>query len=274
MQTPKTLLMHLDDGEACTAHALLAERLAERFDAQVQALYAVTPSVARHPTVAVEGAWAAANELVKLDQEQRAATRARFLAATRQLKQVHWIERPADTAWEFPLRALHADLVLMRPLEQGHTEVPHDFAATVAIESGRPVLLLPNDPSLHHLGDNVLIAWKPTREAARAVAASLPWLCMARRVHVACGSPHESEEAPADFSIEHYLHAHGVPCAMLPRIADTRDAAPALMTLARDVAADLLVMGCFGHSRTREWVLGGTTRSILQTLDLPVLMAH
>jgi nucleotide-binding universal stress UspA family protein len=74
--------------------------------------------------------------------------------------------------------------------------------------------------------------------------------------------------------IAHYLQLHGNVPALHRLRASPSEAGDALLSLATDVDADLLVMGCYGHSRARELVLGGASRTVLQTMTLPVLMAH
>ncbi|MCR5886037.1 universal stress protein [Rhizobacter sp. J219] len=274
MDTPKTLLLHVDDNPGCTEHARTVQRLAERFDAQAQVLYAVTPSVARFPaSTALDGSYMAAAQLDEFDKQQRALTKIRLITALKELPRVHWCEAVRTTSWDFPLQAMYVDLVVMRGGAAAQNELPPDYAAAVAIDSGRPVLVLPATPPAE-IGTTVLVAWKPTRESVRAVAHALPWLKQAHRVHLVTAETLDDSGPASAMRIAQYLSAHGVECVMAPPLPDTRDAASALRSLAAEVDADLLVMGCYGHSRTREWLLGGTTKSMTRDPGLPVLMAH
>jgi nucleotide-binding universal stress UspA family protein len=119
------------------------------------------------------------------------------------------------------------------------------------------------------LGREPLIAWKATREAARAVTAAIPLLQRARQIHLVAEDDGDAPE------LEAYLRLHGVQ-APLQRRAAVRAASAGddLLSLAADAGADLLVMGCYGHSRARELVLGGASRTVLKSMTLPVLMAH
>jgi nucleotide-binding universal stress UspA family protein len=274
MTTPKTLLLHVDDSDAATQHARVVQRLAERFEAHVDALYSVLPSLSRFPaSIALDGAWAAASQLGEFDEQQRALTKIRFVTTQKNLPRVHWCEVGQVSPWDFARHAMYADLVVMRggPAAQG--ELPADFAATVAIESGRPVLVLPEQPPAE-IGSRVLLAWKPNREAMRAVTAALPWLKQATQVHVVTAETLDDSGPASVVSLTRYLAAQGVDCIRCAPLADARDAAPALQALATELGADLVVMGCYGHSRTREWLLGGTTKSMTREPRLPVLMAH
>jgi nucleotide-binding universal stress UspA family protein len=274
METPKTLLLHVDDSDACIDNARTVQRLAERFEARAMALYAVTPSAARYPAAAaIDSAWTIADRLGQVDDEQRARAKSRFVTAQKALPRVRWCDPVKLTAWDLPRQAMYADLVVMRGAKPTFNELPLDFPATVAIESGRPVLVLPAKPP-EEIGTTVLLAWKPSPEAARAMAAAIPWLKRARKVHIVTGQTHDDSGAASVVGITDYLSGHGIECDRAPSIADTLDAGPALRSLAADVAADLLVMGCYGHSRAREWLLGGTTRSMTREPDIPVLMAH
>ena len=139
------------------------------------------------------------------------------------------------------------------------------------VESGRPALILPYAGAIGPIGNTVLVAWKETREAARAVTCALPWLRRAGAVHVMAYGDGADDSMRA---LERYLAAQGVAATTHVRGEEEQDMGNALLSRAADVGADLLVMGSYGHSRAREWVLGGATRTILQTMTLPVLMSH
>ena len=118
---------------------------------------------------------------------------------------------------------------------------------------------------------SVFVAWKESREAARALAAALPILCKAHTVQVALD---KAGGAYTDL-LPQYLQRHGVQAQYQTMAADAGSHAGELMlSMAADCNADLMVMGCYGHSRGRELVLGGASRTVLQSMTLPVLMAH
>ena len=152
--------------------------------------------------------------------------------------------------------------------------VAADFVPSLLVASGRPALVVPNTGSHGALDGEVLIAWKASREAAHAVCAALPLLRRSRRIHV-CTAADTPGGAAGPAELEAWLRLHGVEAAFQHHAAVPADMpGEGLLSLAADVEATLLVMGCYGHSRTREWVLGGATRTILQSMTLPVLMAH
>ena len=133
---------------------------------------------------------------------------------------------------------------------------------------------MPNGGSVGAVGCNVLIGWNATPQAAHAVTAALPWLRSARHVHVLEAMDTEGEPISDGLDIAQYLQLHGIAASMHREGSAHANAGDAMLSLATRVGADLLVMGCYGHSRVRELVLGGATRTVLDSMTLPVLMAH
>jgi nucleotide-binding universal stress UspA family protein len=162
-------------------------------------------------------------------------------------------------------------------LEQSKPEGPDtsDVIEAVLFGSGRPVLIVPYIHMLPQLR-TVLVAWNEGRPAARAIADALPLLQMADRVEIVTVSdtdPMGVRHASADMMAQH-LAQHGINAEMKTLARGTVDIGNTLVSYAADVSADLIVIGAYGHSRLREIVLGGTTRTILQSMTVPVLMAH
>jgi nucleotide-binding universal stress UspA family protein len=152
--------------------------------------------------------------------------------------------------------------------------VPSDFVASVLVETGKPGLVLPYIGAAPGFGQNVLIAWKPTPESARALTAALPLIQRARSVHLACWEETDTGSADAAEPALQYLRRHGVQAAVHLAGRPTRDLGEHLLSEAANLQSDLLVMGCYGHGRAREWALGGVTRTVLKSMTLPVLMVH
>ncbi|QJD93326.1 universal stress protein [Duganella dendranthematis] len=148
----------------------------------------------------------------------------------------------------------------------------------LALHGGRPVLLVPYAGRYSHIDQHALVAWDGSRAATRAVTDALPLLRQSKRVTLAVfnadGNDGAHGEQPgADIAL--YLARHGVKVEVAQQHAPSGlDIGNALLSLAADIGADLLVMGAYGHQRWREIVLGGVTRRVLQSMTLPVLMAH
>ena len=145
------------------------------------------------------------------------------------------------------------------------------------LASARPVIVLPYANAASTLGTRVLVAWDDSHAAARALADALPLLRRAQSVQVMLFNRDE----PADegglscdlASVAEWLARHGVPAQT--RIETTTiSVAESLLSRASDLGSDLIVMGAFGHARWRERLLGGTTRDVLGTMTVPVLMSH
>lgn len=147
----------------------------------------------------------------------------------------------------------------------------------MVIESGRPVLMIPKTGVSVIPAKRVVVAWNGRRESARAVFDALPLLKSADNVEVMWVNPQEDGDAAGDLpgiDICRALTRHGIKCDATQNIRPAGDVGETLLGAARANRADLLVMGCYGHSRFREFIAGGATRRVMQTMTLPVLMSH
>lgn len=146
----------------------------------------------------------------------------------------------------------------------------------VLFESGRPCLFVPPGHRAPTRYSSVLVAWKNTREAAVALAAALPILQGADKVTVAIveeDGPSEQRGEVGGKDIGRYLSRHGV-SAEIRLVDGWNNVSAAILNEVNRSAADLLVLGAYGHSRMREWALGGATRDILSQAAVPVLTAR
>ena len=178
------------------------------------------------------------------------------------------------------LHARHADLAVLG----GPAGLPVDDAAAVRrlfagllFESGRPVLLLPPHHACRWPATHAVVAWQPTREATRALHDAMPLLAQATSVDVLMVDPEPRTAGHGDLpgaDIGAHLARHGLKVNVVQRERGRDSVATALLRHAADTDAGLLVAGGFGHSRLREWMLGGTTRGLLEALHLPVLFSH
>ena len=142
------------------------------------------------------------------------------------------------------------------------------------LNSGRPILIMGEKPATPPKG-KVLFAWNGTPEAAKAMHHSLPWLKDAAEAHVVVVDPDEYKTGPnPGDDVAAFLARRGLKVTVERLPGGQRDASEILLEHATDIDADLLVMGAYGRSRFREWLLGGSTRNVLEKAKLPVLMAH
>ncbi|WP_430419114.1 universal stress protein [Methylibium petroleiphilum] len=281
MSELRSVLVHLDDDAAgCVRRLQAAQRLAAAHAARLDTLYTVTPSLLQNPyAFTIEAG--AASLLIAAETEQRARARTVFereRAGTAGLAGVNWQEARGEPVSAFVRRGWAADLLVLGqhdPDPAGQTGAPADFATSVLIDSGKPALVLPYVDTGARLGDRVIVAWKPTRESARAVTAALPLLRRARQVDViAWDEEAQATETRTPLEIEAFLQHHDITATLHRGVRPSGGLGELLLSQAADLQADLLVMGCYGHGRAREWVLGGVTRTVLRSMTLPVLMVH
>jgi len=171
--------------------------------------------------------------------------------------------------------ARYADLTIFARTAADDFEA--DMAEAVLFGSGRPVLVMPPVLSRPFSPDHVIIGWNGQREAARAVADALPFLCHAKAVQVLTIATEAEETEASELDAEdlsRHLARHGVNVSA--KTVTARGAAPEdlLLNAASDAGADLLVVGGYGHGRFREFVLGGVTRSLMRHATLPVMLSH
>jgi nucleotide-binding universal stress UspA family protein len=190
-----------------------------------------------------------------------------------------WCEEDAGNAAVVDVAARYAsgaDLVVVAQRDPRWSESRWaDIGDRLAVEGGRPVLTVPNEGIHSQIGTTVVVAWDGRREATRAAFDALPLLQRAKSVKVLSLDPPSEDEAPHDFAthLSAALARHGVTCEAVEGTSDG-NVGRTLLNGAIEHRADLLVMGCYGHSRLRELVLGGATRHILTHMTIPVFMSH
>lgn len=275
----RSLLVHLDASPACAVRLRVARQLAARHQARVSALFAVTVGSAELPSSFSVNVLADAARLGDIDGRHHARAAVEKMVSLGG-PPVEWSETTtAPPLAALTHRALFADLLVLGKHTAGGAHVdqlPANFAETVVVHSGKPALVVPDDLVTGEPGRRIVVAWKPARESARAVAAAMPLLQAADEVHVLMwDEPHDARAPHAPpVTVDAWLQAHGV----RPRLHALGRApsriGDAILAQTRALGGDLLVMGCYGHSRARELVLGGASRSVLRQVPLPLLMAH
>ncbi len=164
-----------------------------------------------------------------------------------------------------------ADLIVVGRPDDGEG-LAQDTLEAALLDGGRPLLIAPPTP-MTALPETVVIAWKPTREAAHAVAAAMPFLTAAKEVVIVTADDSAGDAGEAETRLPASLRWHGIAVSAQHLPADGRSAADRLMAAAAERGA-LMVMGGYGHSRLRQWMFGGFTRHVLEAAAVPVLIAH
>ena len=274
------ILVHIDHGRSVPARLAVALQLADRHNAHLTALYAVTrPRIPDHVKPMIP-------EAVLQMQARRAAevaagAQAVFDAACRAAgcgARAEWRQTSGEPLDQLTLHVRYADIAVVGQTDPdaGNGELV-DLPGMLALAAGRPVIAVPYIGAYPRIGENVLIAWNASREATRAVNDALPILEQAKSVTVLSVNPRggnngHGEEPGADISL--HLARHGVKVASTHIVSDELDPADLILSRAADLGADLLVMGAYGRSRLREMVLGGVSRHMMQHMTAPVLMSH
>lgn len=174
------------------------------------------------------------------------------------------------------LMSRYADLVVLSQTDPAHqvAGAVRQLPEYVTLSIARPVLVVPYAGHPPGLDGNALVAWDGSVEAARALGGSLPLLRHAAAVTVAQFQGVETvEPATQAADLTAWLSRHGVRATVAAQHGDI-EGGNALLSLAADMQADLVVMGCYGHTRLRELLLGGVTKTMLESMTVPTLMAH
>lgn len=277
----KTLVALVDNGAPRAQRLEVAFELAGRHDAHLVGLYAPGPPVI--PSSALAEIGPAAMEAISRNRN-RATEAARELfreaSARHPAIKCEWRVSHGDAIAAACLSARYADLVIAgQPQfrDEGATGLPPAYAADLVLSAGRPVLFVPYAGRFPAIGKRVLVAWNASPEAARAVTDAIPMLKGAAEVEVVAFDPdgfaaHHGEVPGADIAL--FLARHGVKVTVSQQAGAGMEVGLQLLSRAADRGSDLIVMGGYGHSRLREWVLGGATRTLLETMTVPVLMSH
>lgn len=273
MNPIQSIVVHIDASPSCSSRLRIARALGTQLGASVAAVYAVTPAYV-DPSLVFTAGVAVNSALLDLD-ESRLATARKLVAdaCADPGVQIEWREAREAPERAFIQQALYADLLVLGQQHGNHREtgVSPDFAQWVVIESGKPALVVPHTELHGSSFDTALVAWKESRESARALSAALPLLSKAQSVHVAVDSEITDTHCVL---LKQFLQRHGVEPQFHPLASPATQVGDALLSMAADVGADLMVMGCYGHSRGRELIFGGATRTVLHSMTVPVLMAH
>jgi nucleotide-binding universal stress UspA family protein len=178
------------------------------------------------------------------------------------------------TADVFGRIARRFDLSVVRQAEPGKNSPAPLIIEAALFDSGRPVLIVPYIQKGGVKLDRILVCWDGSRCSARAVSDAMPFLERAGAVEVVMVAERgKSDELPGS-DIAQHLARHGIKVEVRQIVAPDVKPANVLLSHVSDSSADFLVMGGFGHSRLREFVLGGVTCSVLDTMTIPTLMSH
>jgi nucleotide-binding universal stress UspA family protein len=273
----KTILVHVDHSRHCEARVRAAAALAIEQQAHlIGAAMVGMARVAYEDNSADLGMALIVAQLATLrERAEGALARCEAIAASMGVASFEPRLVEDEPEGGLALQARYADLVVVSQPdpEDACSRLYPGLPAYVMLASARPVLVVPHSGSFAHIGSRVLLAWDASMQAARAVSAALPLLRRAAHVSVAIFNPGPAhgEQPGADIAL--YLARHGVKVEVAVQHCSI-EVGEALLSMAADLQSDLIVMGGYGHTRLREMVMGGVTRTMLRSMTAPVLMAH
>jgi nucleotide-binding universal stress UspA family protein len=276
----KDVTVYLDGSKADDARLAHAAAIASRFEAHLTGLF--LNALPDYAIGGYDGALTAEyiagmeEDAIKAgnDAEPRLAER---LAKAAGLSELRRRDLHRDRFWDAVAEQGRVSDLLVMTRPYGETAPLDPLIVEAALfGAGRGVLVVPPETGRTAPPRKVLVGWRNTRETARAVAEAMPFLTAAEQVILAMvdedGAPAQQGLEPAA-DIARHLDRHGV-ATEVRHVSKWDRTADALVNEAKVTGADMIVVGAYGHSRLREWVLGGTTRDLLGTCPLPVLMAH
>ncbi|MFM8246837.1 MAG: universal stress protein [Burkholderiaceae bacterium] len=276
----KTVLVHLDQSAHCAVRVQFAAQLATRFDAHL--IGTALTGISRHVFNRAEFDLTDpvfAHHRDHLRQHARSVLdRFEQVAASTGVPSVESRLVDDDAAGGMVLQARYADLVVLGQFDP-NAVIPGVMATMpelVALHGGRPVLVVPHSGQPAFPLQHVLVAWDGGLSATRAVSYALPLMQSAETVDVLVMQTEHPDDAHGDqpgADLALFLARHDIKANVVVRQIKG-EAGEALLSIAADQNSDLIVSGAYGHTRFRELMLGGVTRTLLQSMTVPVLMAH
>lgn len=273
----KDVLIHLSPADKKNAVTAFALALGETFDAHVAAV-----SFAYEPVIGASVMGTMPSNFIEAQRTENTQTanaaKARFEEACRRegrSAEAHvFATSMAGAAEQFGRMARRFDLSVVMQSDQENVPAEELIAEAALFQSGRPVIVVPYIHTGALTLNRVLVCWDGGRAAARAIGDAMPLLERAKAVEVVMvlGEEGKRDSIPgADMG--HHLARHGINVEV-KRIVATGKVQETLLSHAADISADFVVMGGYGHSRLREFILGGVTRSMLASMTIPCLMSH
>lgn len=268
-----TIMVQLDIDAPATPRLAFAWNLAQRFEASLIAFCAAEPYLTVPGDIDGSTSFDELQQQCNEIEERLGVLKAEFEDYV-DSNLGSWLGMIGDPTKLLAYHARAADLLVASANNGIASSLRTVFPGELILSAGRPVLF-PNERHEPVTADNILVSWKDTREARRAVIDAMPFLVAAQEVLVATIEDDEgdlAQQSAAD--VVRFLMRHGVKARSKVIDVSDRDAPEALLKEAKEIGADLMVSGGYGHSRLREWIFGGVTRSLLADRSVNRLMAN
>jgi nucleotide-binding universal stress UspA family protein len=277
----KTIVVSLNNVSRAGALNAAAVDLAVRNDAHLIGLY-VIPAPRIYTAMSAHTAPVVLDEEKVFFEEREAGMREAFEKASANAGVSYEWRRvdshSSDVSNSVIEHGMQADVIIASQSdEDGGDGLEADFCERIVMESGRPVLLLPTRGEFKTIGSHVIIGWNATREAARAIFEAMPILEKSSDARLIWVDPQNEGERAGNLpgaEMAATLARHGVKATAEAMPTGGLSVGNALLNRASDLGADMIVIGAYGHSRLREFVFGGATRTLLSDMTVPVLISH
>ena len=273
-----SVMVYVEDVESADSRVVLACDLAKLFDARligVSASVPTPPIMQPYPGGPMLGLVWAKEQQIAEQEVRRAEGRFRSIGSVR-FAELTWRGGLNDPAQFVACQARTTDLIVLGP--ESSWPCPCNVAnpGDVVMAAGRPVLVTPPNSSLKSMLAHVLIAWKDCRESRRALTDALPLLGRAAKITVIGIAEAGNETANRDLvaDVSDFIRMHGNDATALPTSSNGQATAEQLLAYAKANEVGLIVLGGYGHARTREWIFGGVTRSLLRTSQVCCFFSH
>ena len=277
--TYRDILVHVDEHPSSKPRAAAAATLAARLKARLTGAF-LKSEFLRDTMVAESLAYMPPDALQALIEEE-AAARLQASEAARGIFEAEAARVGANSDWlvvdggrdqELIACARRFDLTVFPPIAKVSLGLNDISAAAVALGGGGPVLVIPEGGAPPALAERVVVAWKGSRESARALRDAWPLLSQAKEVHVLMVSPRG--EAGPDGLLQRHLENHGVKANLIVDRGHDASAGQILRDHVAGLKADLVVMGVYGRPRLQELVLGGVSHDLLSDPPCALLISH
>lgn len=278
--TYRSIFVHVDDSDQTDLRLEAATRLARHYPAELTGAYIVSTRDLTPTESALLPADLVKARMGTVAQAQKDAEhRFRKAASAAGIKSVQWRAPAGDPVDAAVMQARYSDLAVVgQSVRKGpDAAFSAELANAVVMDSGRPVLFVPYIGAGKTLGERILIAWKDSRESARAVADALPFLKDAKAVLAIAVEPRDEESVQdyvSDKAVEGFLRRHDVDATVNRMVAPDIASGEFLLSRAADFGADLIVMGGYSRPRLSRLVWGGVSNLMLESMTVPVLMSH
>lgn len=275
------IAVHLGADDGCERRIEVAIKLAQEHQAELVGVYPIDVNVQQ----GFSGT-ALPREITQMIRERllsdREEIKQKFLDATKEAGvTAHWRTPKGSLDEVLALHARYARVLIMSKSDDPQSTaspITTNLPETVIMAAGRPVLMVPAVGAINTIGDRVLFCWDKKREAARAFADAAPLLQKAKELVVLAidedtESLREQDIQENDFS--DLCTALGYPAPkVLLRSSKGVGVGNVILNTATDYGSDLIVMGAYGHSRMRQWIMGGASKTLLSAMTVPVMLSH